>query len=102
MLLKRLALAALFSLSIVGCTTAPNQLAINTTQRIIEYELNQSDVETEALTLASGDQMVYAEKGNVAGEPLLLFHGSGGNIANFTRIARQLEGYHLSLPDVLC
>jgi len=101
MLLKRLALAALFSLSIVGCTTAPNTLAVNTTQKIIQYERNKSDLEVKSLTLASGDKMVYAENGNVAGEPLLLIHGFGGNKDNFTRIARQLEGYHLIIPDLL-
>lgn len=101
MLLKRLALAALFSLSIVGCTTAPNTLAVNTTQKIIQYERNKSDLEIKSLTLASGDKMVYAENGNVAGEPLLLIHGFGGNKDNFTRIARQLEGYHLIIPDLL-
>ena len=101
MLLKRLALAALFSLSMVGCTTAPNTLAVNTTQKIIQYERSKSDLEIKSLTLASGDKMVYAENGNVAGEPLLLIHGFGGNKDNFTRIARQLEGYHLIIPDLL-
>ena len=101
MLLKRLALAALFSLSMVGCTTAPNTLAVNTTQKIIQYERNKSDLEIKSLTLASGDKMVYAENGNVTGEPLLLIHGFGGNKDNFTRIARQLEGYHLIIPDLL-
>ena len=101
MLLKRLCLAALFSLSMVGCTTAPNQLAVNTTQKIIQYERNKSDLEVKSLTLASGDKMVYAENGNVAGEPLLLIHGFGGNKDNFTRIARQLAGYHLIIPDLL-
>ena len=101
MLLKRLCLAALFSLSMIGCTTAPNQLAVNTTQKIIQYERNKSDLEIKSLTLASGDKMVYAENGNVTGEPLLLIHGFGGNKDNFTRIARQLEGYHLIIPDLL-
>ena len=101
MLLKRLGLAAIFSLSMVGCTTAPNTLAVNTTQKIIQYERNKSDLEIKSLTLASGDKMVYAENGNVAGEPLLLIHGFGGNKDNFTRIARQLEGYHLIIPDLL-
>ena len=101
MLLKRLALAALFSLSMVGCTTAPNTLAVNTTQKIIQYERSKSDLEIKSLTLASGDKMVYAENGNVTGEPLLLIHGFGGNKDNFTRIARQLEGYHLIIPDLL-
>ncbi|WP_426223208.1 alpha/beta fold hydrolase [Psychrobacter sp. DWR1-2-3] len=101
MLLKRLCLAAVFSLSMVGCTTAPNQLAVNTTQKIIQYERNKSDLEIKSLTLASGDKMVYAENGNVTGEPLLLIHGFGGNKDNFTRIARQLDGYHLIIPDLL-
>ncbi|MDN3397763.1 MULTISPECIES: alpha/beta hydrolase [Psychrobacter] len=101
MLLKRLGLAALFSLSVVGCTTAPNSLAVNTTQKIIQYERNKSDLEVKSLTLASGDKMVYAENANVTGEPLLLIHGFGGNKDNFTRIASQLEGYHLIIPDLL-
>jgi len=101
MLLKRLSLAAIFSLSMVGCTTAPNTLAVNTTQKIIQYERSKSDLDVKSLTLASGDKMVYAENGNIAGEPLLLIHGFGGNKDNFTRIARQLEGYHLIIPDLL-
>ena len=101
MLLKRLGLAALFSLSVVGCTTAPNTLAVNTTQKIIKYERNKSDLAVKSLTLASGDKMVYAENDNVTGEPLLLIHGFGGNKDNFTRIARHLEGYHLIIPDLL-
>ena len=101
MLLKRLGLAALLSLSIVGCTTAPNALAINTTQKIINYERSKSDLAIKALTLNSGDKLVYAENGNVAGEPLLLIHGFGGNKDNFTRIARQLENYNLIIPDLL-
>ncbi|KAA0913423.1 alpha/beta hydrolase [Psychrobacter sp. ANT_WB68] len=101
MSLKRLGLAALFSLSVVGCTTAPNTLAVNTTQKLVQYERNKSDLAVKALMLASGDKMVYAENGNVAGEPLLLIHGFGGNKDNFTRIARQLENYHLIIPDLL-
>src|SRR5690606_12740836 len=89
------------SLSMVGCTTAPNQLAVNTTQKIIQYERKKSDLEIKSLTLASGDKMVYAENGNVAGEPLLLIHGFGGNKDNFTRIARQLEGYHQIFMSVV-
>ena len=101
MLLKRLGLAALFSLSVVGCTTAPNTLAINTTQKLVQYERNKSDLAVKALTLSSGDKMVYAENNNITGEPLLLIHGFGGNKDNFTRIANQLEGYHLIIPDLL-
>ena len=51
MLLKRLCLAAVFSLSMVGCTTAPNQLAVNTTQKIIQYERNKSDLALIKTTL---------------------------------------------------
>ncbi|MEC5209767.1 pimeloyl-ACP methyl ester carboxylesterase [Psychrobacter sp. PL15] len=101
MLLKRLSLATLLSLSVVGCTTAPNTLAVNTTQKIIQYERSKSDLAVKALTLNSGDKMVYAENGNVAGEPLLLIHGFGGNKDNFTRIAQQLENYNLIIPDLL-
>ena len=101
MLLKRLGLASLLSLSVVGCTTAPNTLAVNTTQKIIQYERSKSDLAVKALILSSGEKMVYAENGNVAGEPLLLIHGFGGNKDNFTRIARQLENYNLIIPDLL-
>ncbi len=99
--LKRLGLAALFSLSIVGCTTTPNTLAITTTQKIIQYERNKSDLTVKALTLASGDQLVYAENANLTAEPLLLIHGFGGNKDNFTRIADELGSYHLIIPDLL-
>ena len=101
MLFKRLGLAALFSLSIVGCTTAPNTLAVNTTQKIIQYERNKSDLDVKSFTLASGDKLVYAENANLTGEPLLLIHGFGGNKDNFTRIADELEDYHLIIPDLL-
>ena len=101
MLSKRLGLTALFSLSMVGCTTAPNTLAINTTQKLVQYERNKSDLAVKALTLASGDRIVYIENDNLTGEPLLLIHGFGGNKDNFTRIANQLEGYHLIIPDLL-
>ncbi|WP_201576420.1 alpha/beta fold hydrolase [Psychrobacter sp. H8-1] len=101
MLLKRLGLATLFSLSMVGCTTAPNSLAVATTQKLITYERNKSDFDAKAFTLASGDKMVYLENDNLAGEPLILIHGFGGNKDNFTRIADKLEDYHLIIPDLL-
>ncbi|MGP4712797.1 MULTISPECIES: alpha/beta hydrolase [unclassified Psychrobacter] len=101
MILKRLSLATLLAASVVGCTTAPNTLAVNTTQKLIQYERNKSDLTTKSFTLASGDKLVYAENGNIAGEPLLLIHGFGGNKDNFTRIADELEGYHLLIPDLL-
>ncbi len=101
MSLKRLAFATLFSLSVVGCTTTPNTLAINTTQKLVQYERNKSALDVKALTLASGDTLVYAENRNVTGKPLLLIHGFGGNKDNFTRIADKLEGYHLIIPDLL-
>ena len=101
MLLKRLALATIFSMSVVGCTTAPNTLAISTTQKLVQYERNKSDLDIKAFTLASGDRLTYAENVNVTGEPLLLIHGFGGNKDNFTRIANQLDGYHLIIPDLL-
>ena len=79
MLFKRLGIAALLSLSIVGCTTAPNTLAVNTTQKIIQYERSKSDLTIKALTLGSGEKMVYAENGNDAGEPTVFapFVGEG-------------------------
>lgn len=99
--LKRLALATIFSMSVVGCTTAPNTLAISTTQKLVQYERNKSDLDIKTFTLASGDRLTYAENANVTGEPLLLIHGFGGNKDNFTRIANQLDSYHLITPDLL-
>ena len=101
MTFKQITLAALLAVSTVGCTTAPNNIAIATTQKLVQYERNKSDLQIKSFTLASGDQMVYAENSNIAGEPLLLIHGFGGNKDNFTRIARQLDGYHLIIPDLL-
>lgn len=45
MKLKRLSLVALFSLSVVGCTTAPNTLAVNATQKLIQFERNKANLE---------------------------------------------------------
>ena len=101
MLLTRLALATIFSVSVVGCTTAPNTLAVSTTQKLVQYERNKSDLDIKTFTLASGDKLTYAENVNVTGEPLLLIHGFGGNKDNFTRIANQLDSYHLIIPDLL-
>ncbi|WP_367106674.1 alpha/beta fold hydrolase [uncultured Psychrobacter sp.] len=101
MLLKRFGLAALFSLSIVGCTTTPNTVAVATTQKLIQYERNKSDLAIKSYTLSSGDKLVYAENNSLAGEPLLLIHGFGGNKDNFTRIADELQNYHLIIPDLL-
>lgn len=101
MLLKRLSLSALLTLSVIGCTTAPNTLAFSTTQKIVQHERSKSALVVKSLTLSSGDKIVYAENANVAGDLLLLIHGFGGNKDNFTRIARQLQGYHLIIPDLL-
>ena len=100
MILLRTSLAALLALSVVGCTT-PNTFTVATTQKLVHYERNKSDLEAKSLTLASGDQMTYLEGGNLAGEPLLLIHGFGGNKDNFTRIADKLGDYHLIVPDLL-
>ncbi|MER1973104.1 MAG: alpha/beta hydrolase, partial [Psychrobacter alimentarius] len=101
MTLKRLSLVALFSLSVVGCTTTPNTLAVNATQKLIQFERNKANLEKKVLTLASGDTLTYLEGGNINGEPLLLIHGFGANKDNFTRIAKELSDYHLILPDLL-
>lgn len=101
MTLKRLSLVALFSLSVVGCTTAPNTLAVNATQKLIQFERNKANLEKKVVTLASGDTLTYLEGGNINGEPLLLIHGFGANKDNFTRIAKELSDYHLILPDLL-
>lgn len=98
--LKRLSLAVLFSLSLVGCTT-PNPLTIATTQKLVNFERNKSSLETKTMTLNSGDTLAYLEGGNLNGEPLLLIHGFGGNKDNFTRIADKLGEYHLVIPDLL-
>jgi len=100
MRLLRTSLAALLTLSVVGCTT-PNTFTVATTQKLVQYERNKSDLETKAFTLASGEQITYLEGSNLAGEPLLLIHGFGGNKDNFTRIADELEDYHLIIPDLL-
>lgn len=100
MTLRRIALAAFFALSIVGCTT-PNSFTVATTQKIIQHERAKSDLETKVFTLASGEKMVYAENRNIGAEPLLLIHGFGGNKDNFTRLASKLGGYHLIIPDLL-
>lgn len=100
MTLRRIALAASLTLSIVGCTT-PNSFTVATTQKIIQHERAKSDLETKVFTLASGEKMVYAENRNVGAEPLLLIHGFGGNKDSFTRLASKLGGYHLIIPDLL-
>ena len=101
MTLKRLSLVALLSLSVIACTTAPNTLAVNATQKLIQFERNKAKLEKKVLTLASGDTMTYLEGGNINGEPLLLIHGFGANKDNFTRIARELNDCHLIIPDLL-
>lgn len=101
MLLKRLALATLLSFSVVGCTTAPNTVAVATTQKLVQYERSRSNLTTKYFTLSSGDTIAYLDNGNLIGEPLLLIHGFGGNKDNFTRIASELEHYHLIIPDLL-
>lgn len=101
MILKRLSLVALCGLAVIGCTTTPNMLAINTTQKLVQHERNKANLETKIFTLASGDTMSYLEGGNLKGEPLLLIHGFGANKDNFTRIAKKLSDYHLIMPDLL-
>lgn len=100
MSLKRLSVAALLSLSVIGCTT-PNPLTINATQKLVNFERSKSSLETKSLTLNSGDKIAYLEGGNLNGAPLLLIHGFGGNKDNFTRIADKLGEYHLVIPDLL-
>jgi len=100
MSLKRLSLAALISLLVIGCTT-PNPLTINATQKLVNFERNKSSLEAKSLTLNSGDKIAYLEGGNLNGAPLLLIHGFGGNKDNFTRIADKLGEYHLVIPDLL-
>lgn len=101
MILKRLSLVALCGLAVIGCTTTPHMLAINTTQKLVQHERNKANLETKVFTLASGDTMSYLEGGNLKGEPLLLIHGFGANKDNFTRIAKELSDYHLIMPDLL-
>ena len=101
MILKRLSLVALCGLAVIGCTTTPNTIAINTTQKLVQHERNKANLETKVFTLASGDTMSYLEGGNLKGEPLLLIHGFGANKDNFTRIAKELSDYHLIMPDLL-
>ncbi|WP_182405758.1 alpha/beta fold hydrolase [Psychrobacter sp. GP33] len=100
MLLARTGIAALLTLSIVACTT-PNTVTVATTQHLVQHERFKSSLKTKALTLTSGEKITYLEGGNLAGEPLLLIHGFGGNKDNFTRIAARLGDYHLIIPDLL-
>lgn len=95
-----LSLALPLSLTITGCTT-PNTFTKATTQKLVQIERSRSDLQPKVFTLASGDHMAYLEGGNLSGEPLLLVHGFGGNKDNFTRIARQLDDYHIIIPDLL-
>ncbi|MDN6275606.1 alpha/beta fold hydrolase [Psychrobacter sp.] len=101
MRLKRLGLTVFFSLSVVSCTTTPNTLAINTTQKLVQYERSKADLAVKTFTLSSGETITYAENDNTDAEPLLLIHGFGGNKDNFTRIAAELADYHLIIPDLL-
>ena len=100
MTFTRSALTALLSLSIIGCTT-PNSFTVATTQKLVNYERNKSELTTKNFTLASGDNLAYLEGGSLNGAPLLLVHGFGGNKDNFTRIANKLGSYHLLIPDLL-
>ena len=100
MISARTGITALITLSIVGCTT-PNVLTVNATQKLVQHERFKSSLTTKTHTLVSGEQLTYLEGGNLAGEPLLLIHGFGGNKDNFTRIAAQLGDYHLIIPDLL-
>ncbi|WP_201597730.1 alpha/beta fold hydrolase [Psychrobacter vallis] len=101
MTLLRASITALLLVAVVACTTAPNTLAVNTTQKLVQYERNKANLEKKVLTLASGDTMTYLEGGNLNGEPLLLIHGFGANKDNFTRIGKELGDYHLIIPDLL-
>lgn len=96
----RVSLMTMLMIFIVGCTT-PNTLTVATTQKLVQYERHKSGLEPKVFTLASGEKMAYLEGGNLAGEPLLLVHGFGGNKDNFTRIADEFAEYHLIIPDVL-
>lgn len=100
MTFTRSALTTLLSLSIIGCTT-PNSFTVATTQKLVNYERNKSELTTKNFTLASGDNLAYLEGGSLNGAPLLLVHGFGGNKDNFTRIADKLGSYHLLIPDLL-
>ncbi len=57
-----------------------------------------SAVERKEITLPGGLRYVYLEGGT--GEPLMLFHGFGGDKNNFTLIARYLTPhYRVIIPD---
>lgn len=101
MKLWRISMAVLLSLSAASCTTAPNNLAIATTQKLVQFERAKSNLAIKIFTLSSGNQLTYVEGGNLAGKPLLLIHGFGGNKDNFTRIADKLGDYHIIIPDLL-
>lgn len=93
-------LAALLMFSVVGCTT-PNAITTATTQKLIQHERNKADLQIKTFQLSSGESLVYADNNNTAAEPLLLIHGFGGDMDNFTLIAEQLKDYHVIIPDLL-
>ena len=68
MRLKRLGLTVFFSLSVVSCTTTPNTLAINTTQKLVQYERSKADLAVKTFTLSSGETITYAENDNTDAE----------------------------------
>ncbi|WP_296405831.1 alpha/beta hydrolase [Psychrobacter sp.] len=93
-------LAATLALSMIGCTT-PNAVTVATTQTLLQHERNNADLVLKTYKLSSGDSMVYADNQNSSAEPLLLVHGFGGNMDNFTRIAKEFKDYHVIIPDLL-
>ena len=100
MTIIRYSLLALLTFTMAACTT-PNSFTVASTQKLVQYERNKSELTTKAFTLASGDTLAYLEGGSLNGAPLLLIHGFGGNKDNFTRIADKLGSYHLLIPDLL-
>lgn len=100
MSLMRICFPLFLALSVASCTT-PNSFTVATTQKIIQHERNKSDLTTKVFTLASGEQLTYAENNNTTAEPLLLIHGFGSNKDSFTRVASELGDYHLIIPDLL-
>ena len=74
---------------------------MHTTQELVENEREKAGLEQKGGTLASGETVTYLEGGDVNGDPLLLVHGLGANKDNFLRVAKQLGGYHLIIPDLL-
>lgn len=97
-LIKYLVIAAvLFTLGLLGFAYVAPGVAVNA---VMTAERTAAGLERKAITLESGEHIVYLEGGQ--GEPLMLIHGFTANKDNFTRVAKHLtKRYHVIIPDLV-